>query len=416
MRVLVRVVLVGFSALFLRAPAVVADTCNPPACPPKYELIVAVAPSSCPPPWDVSLQPHALSNLDHVCGHHAGCDFGQSAPDFSFFWSPKSGLVTLPTPAPYKNSRANDVNDLDQVCGNLVIGLQDTPGVAYVWKDGNYTLIPPPEGWMAARGLAINNKGWVVGELIKTGQANPNGAFFWDGTTTTVIEPPEGSRCSISVIDDEGLAVGWTGNSPNLQLFTWKGGKVELLGKPDGWNSARPTGINDTGTIVGWGGHPDGTEIGTAEAFTWNAGTWTVLPPLYPGQRSHAYSITFDGLVVGTSDFLPPPLNTLWVGGQPFNLQSIIEADGTIDIASTGARLNDLGDFLCDGSSGGVSGFVIMKRLPCRMADLDCSHAVDGDDLGILLNEWGKARSSADLDANGTVDGGDLGLLLADWG
>ncbi len=416
MRVLVRVVLVGFSALFLRASAVFADTCNPPACPPQYVLEVAVAKPSCPPPGEVTLVPLALSNLRHACGYHTDCGLSQTSKEFSFFWSPGTGLVTLPISEPYKNSRANDVNDLDQVCGNLVEGVGEKPGAAYRWEDGELTLIPPPEGWMAARGLAINNKGWVVGELILTGQGNPNGAFFWDGRTTTVILPPVGSRCSLSDINDDGVAVGWTGDSPNRQAFTWKAGKVELLGTPKGLASARPSAINNEGTIVGSGGYNDRSGVGIARAIMLKQGEWSVYPPLPPQTWSNGYSVAFDNLFLGISVNPGATTNLLWIGGEPFDLQAAIEADGTIDLSGSPGRLNDLGDFVGKASSGGVSGFVIMKRLPCRMADLDCSHAVDGDDLGILLNEWGKARSSADLDANGTVDGGDLGLLLADWG
>jgi len=40
---------------------------------------------------------------------------------------------------------------------------------------------------------------------------------------------------------------------------------------------------------------------------------------------------------------------------------------------------------------------------------------VDGNDLGVLLGQWG-VGGSADLDGNGTVDGSDLGELLGAWG
>jgi hypothetical protein len=40
----------------------------------------------------------------------------------------------------------------------------------------------------------------------------------------------------------------------------------------------------------------------------------------------------------------------------------------------------------------------------------------DGNDLGILLSEWGPGMSRADLNRDGAVDGTDLGMLLAAWG
>jgi hypothetical protein len=48
-------------------------------------------------------------------------------------------------------------------------------------------------------------------------------------------------------------------------------------------------------------------------------------------------------------------------------------------------------------------------------SDLDCSGAINGADLGVLLGNWGSA-GAGDLNDDGTVDGADLGLLLSDWG
>jgi hypothetical protein len=46
--------------------------------------------------------------------------------------------------------------------------------------------------------------------------------------------------------------------------------------------------------------------------------------------------------------------------------------------------------------------------------DLDGDGTVDGDDLGILLAQFG-GPGSGDFDCNGVVDGADLGLLLSAW-
>ena len=54
---------------------------------------------------------------------------------------------------------------------------------------------------------------------------------------------------------------------------------------------------------------------------------------------------------------------------------------------------------------------------PCpQAADLDCSGAVDGSDLGQLLSQWGPGHGGGDLNGNGTVDGEDLAAMLAAWG
>jgi hypothetical protein len=40
---------------------------------------------------------------------------------------------------------------------------------------------------------------------------------------------------------------------------------------------------------------------------------------------------------------------------------------------------------------------------------------VNGQDLGMLLGQWGTA-GSADLNRDGVVNGTDLGLMLGAWG
>jgi subtilisin family serine protease len=50
-----------------------------------------------------------------------------------------------------------------------------------------------------------------------------------------------------------------------------------------------------------------------------------------------------------------------------------------------------------------------------EIADLNGDGRVGGEDLAILLSEWGASGSPADLDASGIVDGGDLAILLARW-
>lgn len=48
-------------------------------------------------------------------------------------------------------------------------------------------------------------------------------------------------------------------------------------------------------------------------------------------------------------------------------------------------------------------------------ADINRNHAVNGDDLAILLSNWG-GTGAADIDRDGLVNGNDLAILLAAWG
>jgi hypothetical protein len=49
-------------------------------------------------------------------------------------------------------------------------------------------------------------------------------------------------------------------------------------------------------------------------------------------------------------------------------------------------------------------------------ADLNRDGVVNGEDLGILLIDWGPGPSDADLDGDDIVNGSDIGILLLLWG
>jgi hypothetical protein len=67
----------------------------------------------------------------------------------------------------------------------------------------------------------------------------------------------------------------------------------------------------------------------------------------------------------------------------------------------------------CDDADGDGHADICPEDQP---ADINNDGVVDGNDLGILLSEWGPGMSRADLNRDGAVDGTDLGMLLAAWG
>lgn len=72
--------------------------------------------------------------------------------------------------------------------------------------------------------------------------------------------------------------------------------------------------------------------------------------------------------------------------------------------------MNGLGD-------SGWDFYTAALSTPCpQPADLDCSGAVNGYDIGMLLGAWGDGSGSADINGSGSVDGQDLALMLASWG
>jgi enterochelin esterase-like enzyme len=77
---------------------------------------------------------------------------------------------------------------------------------------------------------------------------------------------------------------------------------------------------------------------------------------------------------------------------------------------NAGAVLNTLGQANWDFYNAALA-------IPCRLAaDIDCSGAVNGADLGAILANWGPGDGPEDLDGDGVVGGSDLAQLLANWG
>jgi len=69
-----------------------------------------------------------------------------------------------------------------------------------------------------------------------------------------------------------------------------------------------------------------------------------------------------------------------------------------------------------DGFCAGAAATVCTPACPSDCAgDLNDDGTVAGADLGILLNNWGKA-GCGDLNNDGVVNGADLGALLNNWG
>jgi hypothetical protein len=65
-------------------------------------------------------------------------------------------------------------------------------------------------------------------------------------------------------------------------------------------------------------------------------------------------------------------------------------------------------------SAAAALGIGMQARAQCT-GDLNADRTVNGDDLGILLAQWG-GSGTADFNADGIVKGDDLGLLVGAWG
>jgi hypothetical protein len=126
--------------------------------------------------------------------------------------------------------------------------------VPYAFEFGNI-----PSGGVGG----INDRGWIVGGYSTGTVGHPNfGAFLDTGRTFTTINVPstKGGAVAGTGVNNRGTAVGIynVGGIEYHKGFIYRNGNFtfidELPGITGGFAIVHPAGINNNGTIVGWGG------------------------------------------------------------------------------------------------------------------------------------------------------------------
>ena len=138
-----------------------------------------------------------------------------------------------------------------------------------------------------------------------------------------------------------------------------------------------------------------------------------------------------DGLPVTWSNWCPcgqpsgdGPAVEIWSGGFWNDVSMAQPRQGFLAEWSSDCNNDGIVDFgQCrDGSLADTNGNNVPDCCEggpvCCIGNLNGGPAVDGADLGILLNAWGACAvpCAADLNRDGFVDGADLGTLLGNWG
>jgi len=107
--------------------------------------------------------------------------------------------------------------------------------------------------------------------------------------------------------------------------------------------------------------------------------------------------------------------NTVWTNDGNGTFTDSGQALG--ETLSWGVALGDLdgdGDLDAMIANNGQPNTVWFNRPPCT-ADINADGFVNGEDLTILLADWGEPISKADLNEDGIVSGPDISVLLSLW-
>ena len=199
----------------------------------------------------------AINRNGWIAGFWGNSIFGPG--NAAVIWKPDGSMVNVHADLIGSWSRALDINDCGQVTGWIDI---TTDARAFLWDNGQVTILPVIPGGLTALGHGLNNRGHVVG----IGRLTPLGApkhfshaFFWDGVTMTD------------------------------------------LGTLPGFERSWAFGINDVDQVVGNSFRRNSTQP-SSNGFLWQDGVMInlsdFLPEKYNGFRSGARAITRNGEIL----------------------------------------------------------------------------------------------------------------------
>jgi uncharacterized membrane protein len=366
-----------------------------------------------------------LNNLGEAVGRFSACPgCTPNCWDSAFYWSKATGIVPLPKPDGVTIMRAFDINDHQQIVGEVLYPGVAWRGFMYDMNTNEFHFLEPKFGVGMAVLNAINNQGIAVGaRSITKGGNNPHNAVIWDtnvGKITDLGIPPNSQNSTARAITNNlhiagtvGGAIpqqGWVNNSDN---------NIQLLGAiPEGTTSGCFD-INVARIAACAGFLSPNPEGHLTQGAVWRNGEWELLPHLPGANSAGPLGINDIEQVVGSVGF--PSGNeiaVLWQHSEVYQLNDLAKGSFT-----RAREVNNQGQILANSGTKGA----LLTPINVPLGDLNFDCRVDGHDLMILLESWGPvprgargARRStpnlnADLNGDGVVDGADLLILLANW-
>jgi len=350
-----------------------------------------------------------------------------SPGSFAYSWTPGGGIVGLPNLAsPVRNfGVGNSVNDFGTVVGTGSTTSFGSSPLPLIWQGGVVSQLPLPAGETIARGNDINNTGVVVGSV---NGGSLERAYFSTGGLSTVITTtgPGGTIMTTAFsINNASVAVG-NGIDPNNaarnvgMVYDINTNTMVEVGALPGFNGALAFDISNAGHVVG----SSMLNQGSGLPYIWTSAGGMVAVPLPTGtSQAGARGVNSSGWVVGTasSAFAIP---YLYDGDATYRIADIIPAgtgwDLSTNTSSSALSISDNGVIVGTGVfNGAVHAYALVPVPPPCPADLNGDHAVNTQDLTILLANFGTVvppNTLGDFDGNGLVNTADLVFFLGAFG
>ena len=258
-------------------------------------------------------------------------------------------------------SYAFDINDAGAIAGASVS--DDGWLHANVFADGVLHDLGLAVGaGTSSKTMGINNAGMAVGYRENT-LGHPAQAFVYVDGQLTLLSPPPGAFDSrLNAVNSKGQAVGYAsilfsgGSNYAPHAMSWKSGVWKRLPAISGLSHASSfaLAINDAGDIVGSSNVDQ--PFGRSHATLWHKGVPKDLGTLGDPalRRSGAFGINRFGRVVGYSDFDDQGnIHAILHDGTVMrDLNEMVDATGAGWTLTMAWSINDAGQIVCEGKNG----------------------------------------------------------------
>ena len=185
---------------------------------------------------------------------------------------------------------ATGVNKKGDLVGYYYVA-PDTTLHGFLLSGGTFMTIDVPGA--ATQIFGINDDGLIIGRYNFPGDHFHG--FVFDGFTFTNIDFPGASDTGAYAINNKGQIVGFYGDANHSHAFVLTHDDYKTIDPPGRWKGVAATGINDSGSIVGW----NLSEHNLYWGFRYSNGVFQAIR--VPGQlSSFGGSVNDDGVVVGT--------------------------------------------------------------------------------------------------------------------
>ncbi|OFX14902.1 MAG: hypothetical protein A2Z18_02535 [Armatimonadetes bacterium RBG_16_58_9] len=185
-----------------------------------------------------------INNAGQICGH------ASTAAGKAHSFISENGVMTDLAPSDPLQHVANAMNEFGHVVGT-------SPNYAYLWKDGQMTLLGSLGGG-GTDARAVNDFDEVVGYSATSRLRGQYHAFIWRNGVMTDIGHLGGGFSIGLGINNFGEVVGYSSTSNGGDApFIWQKGVIknlnDLIDPYSGWVLTNAFDINEAGQIVGSG-------------------------------------------------------------------------------------------------------------------------------------------------------------------